>query len=272
MSKWRRAWGECSICGRRDLAINMVLDGQFNVWVCRQDYQNRHPQEFPVDTTEVYSPNRAPEVSIPVANGTGAPPIQFDPSTGGYFYYYVPNNLLVNTADFSLWNQNQRVSVVADQIIAPDMTLTADKLVATAAAISGTPVQLISEATPVTPEEPYSFSAYLKAGSVDSAQLQLVAWNGVTEFSVVQDIFLISGPGAILQGITSGLVTGLSPSDWTKVTLALETSGADTISVRPKISPALGNPDRWFGLGGQVQPGIGDYIYGWYPVVVEGQP
>ena len=78
MSRWRKAWGESAIGGEKLLLRDMVLNEQYRIWVSKADFEVRHPQEFPIDTTEVYPPNPASQLSIPQGEGTPAPAPVFD--------------------------------------------------------------------------------------------------------------------------------------------------------------------------------------------------
>lgn len=75
-----RTISECAICGKKLLMRDLVKDGEFLMWVCRDDYQNLHPSEHDIDVSETYPINPAPEVSIPDNNGMPAPLIGFGPN------------------------------------------------------------------------------------------------------------------------------------------------------------------------------------------------
>lgn len=145
------------------------------------------------------------------------------------------------------WTKNN-ITITQNAIEAPDGTMTADLMASTSTSnpnVYANTGYLGSEGT-------YTFSVYLRAGTVNEAAIQMFVNGGAPTGNVIHSaISVLSGPGAVSgAGGTIITVTGLSTSQWSRIAITgISTATAGALAAYIKT--------RQTGMA------IGDSIYIW---------
>ena len=147
----------------------------------------------------------------------------------------VSTNLLTSPEDFSdaSWYK-ANITVVSNAAIAPDGTMTADKLIAT----NGDPV--IEQLVTVTAGVPYTASVYVKAGSASSVGAHGFIWS-----------WYQTDPGFATGPMNYGRVLYTLTNDWQQTTITFTPSTSGYVQIR--LDTMEGN---W-----AYAPG--DFMYAW---------
>jgi hypothetical protein len=159
-------------------------------------------------------------------------------------------NLVTYSSQFddAAWTKTD-LSITANTVVAPDGTLTGDKLVASGGATD----HIISNTVSGTSGTAYTFSGYAKAGEVDQLRIRFAATGAFTSLRAA--IFTLTGNGtaSVTTGTATVTVTSVG-NGWYRCTLTATADATGTITAR--FSPATG------GNSDYNNNGAGIYIWG----------
>lgn len=179
------------------------------------------------------------------------PRIDYDPVTKackGLLSEDYRVNLITYSQDASNNQYTQNVSISTDQIIAPDGTLTGDKITATATGGSND-CHIQKTATVAADTNIYTMSVFLKAGNTTYSTINLQLAGGTYQQSIVS----INWTTNTLYGTSGGVSTLTAYANgWYRLTLTLTNNGTNT-AVYPRVYV------RDQGTANVA----GDYVYAW---------
>ena len=193
-------------------------------------------------TTTAAVTNYSPSTYIPT---TTAAVSSLSGSNDGLLVEEARTNICLQSEDIlTTWSEINGASV-ANQAIAPDGTLSADKLIDNSA--SGTGAVFIFQSVTVATATVYTYSAYLKADQLNWAALQVVDFttpvNSIAYFDLSAGV-----KGTIAAGIDDSGIEDVG-NGWYRCWVSFTTDGTDTTgSVR--VYPADANNDITVDLDG----------------------
>ena len=163
-----------------------------------------------------------------------------------YLIEDVPYNLATYSEDLSnaSWTKTN-ATVTTDQILAPDGTLTADKVAISSDALSG--VRVFTQID----KQKYNFSSFIKKGTTSSVKFYIIQ-QGVAEYKF--DVNLDTGTlGTIPSGITNAKIESAG-NDWFRVSCVRDfTAGASNHGVG--VVTENGNGGNYYVWGAQLVKG-----------------
>jgi len=163
---------------------------------------------------------------------------------------YAPHNLLVQSQTFetAAWVRTNVSVVNTADVVAPDGTLTADKIENTINAPTAG-AQLLQTLTTLGSGE-YVYSVYAKIGSGDTDSNRFVVRNNTTALNFVT-ITINWSTGAITQTTGSGATATSAGDGWWRIVMPFS------------LTATVGDSIRFFvGVSGQVE-GVGEFVYAW---------
>ena len=212
--------------------------------------ENANFKPLPFDFTRASSGTVVNQSGLIETVGSGIPRIDFqDNAKGALLLEPQRSNLIPYSQDFSnaAW-EYQNVTINSNQIIAPDGTLTADKITDN----STNSAHRITDGNTTSSSGSFTYSIFLKKGTLTTAQIQV--FNSGTASSANVD--LVNGT------ITSG---GLGVNhtiqnygnDWFKCSISGTLSNtATTVYLYLKQKPSyIGNGDYLYAWGVQLEEG-----------------
>ena len=163
-----------------------------------------------------------------------------------YLIEDVPYNLATYSEDLSnaSWTKTN-ATVTTDQILAPDGTLTADKVAISSDALSG--VRVFTQID----KQKYNFSSFIKKGTTSSVKFYIIQ-QGVAEYKF--DVNLDTGTlGTIPSGITNAKIESAG-NDWFRVSCVRDfTAGATNHGIG--VVTENGNGGNYYVWGAQLVKG-----------------
>lgn len=177
-------------------------------------------------------------IPVLLTAATNAPRFDHNPTTGeslGLLIEESRTNLLTYSAEFdnAAWGKT-RSSITSNTIVAPDGTLTGDKLVEDTTASNTHQTQRAVGAGSVTP---YSFSVYMKAGERARGSLVLVNATGSASFNGfdLSSGTLIGSPSVSLFTAASASIAAAG-NGWYRCTLTATPNDTSTLNVAIRLS------------------------------------
>ena len=223
-------------------ASSSAADGPYTNAITETTYDYWKPTSLPASLQVVQSSNFTTSALAIVGHNLGSTASRIKLQ---YAYMSTTNHILWSEAfDNAVWVKQSGATVTPNNTLAPDGTLTADRINNVNGSTSVSVYQQVLFTT-----GPYTFSVYLKAGTTSSCVLGAYETGFKTGTATI-----LSGPGSV-SGTSLFTITGLSTTEWTRVSYTVTGTAATTsLYVYPETT-GVGTGKSIYAWGAQVEYG-----------------